>query len=149
MGSPLLHSPEATGTGEKPANFQGTSEDSIKISGLRVTPPGNPGLALFDNFNFTVNPGEDTAIVGPSGSGKSSLLRVLAGLWTPAAGDVQAPASRGRGGLLFIPQRSYTTMGTLREQVVYPGAYGESGEEEIVVSLLAAVGLSSLLAEWF
>jgi putative ATP-binding cassette transporter len=56
-------------------------------------------------------------VVGPSGCGKTSFLRLVSGLWPPAAGEVQRPQE---GELLFIPQKPYMILGSLREQLCYP-----------------------------
>jgi energy-coupling factor transporter ATP-binding protein EcfA2 len=59
-------------------------------------------------------------IMGPSGSGKSSLLRIIAGLWPVDDGIVYRPLKIGRDGLFFVPQRPYITQGSLRTQILYP-----------------------------
>jgi len=58
-----------------------------------------------------------TVLVGPSGCGKTSFLRMVSGLWPPAIGEIQRPDVSD---LLFIPQKPYMILGSLREQLCYP-----------------------------
>lgn len=62
------------------------------------------GETLFTGITFHVSPGERIALVGANGSGKSSLLKVLAGLQTPASGSVNVIASRS---VAYLPQDSW------------------------------------------
>ena len=63
---------------------------------------------------------------GPNGSGKSSIFRVLRGLWPIASGRLSRPSDdvdleAGSGcGIFYVPQRPYTCLGTLRDQIIYP-----------------------------
>ena len=70
-------------------------------------------------------------------AGKSSLLRVLAGLWPFEEGTVTRPLTIGPGGLFFLPQRPYLTAGTLRGQLLYPdtGAGAERANDEELVQV--------------
>ncbi|KAA8706214.1 ABC transporter ATP-binding protein/permease [Pseudomonas cannabina] len=74
------------------------------------------GRQLLNDANLRIGAGERVMLSGPSGSGKSSLLRALGGLWTEGAGTIQLPA----GPALFLPQRPYLPIGTLREAMSYP-----------------------------
>lgn len=97
-----------------------SSADYIAFQGVTIRTPSSSSsdrITLLENVSFKINPGEHTLIVGPSGSGKSSILRVLAGLWELEKGDglVCSPHH-----LFYIAQTAYTVLGTLRDQVTYP-----------------------------
>jgi vitamin B12/bleomycin/antimicrobial peptide transport system ATP-binding/permease protein len=81
------------------------------------TPRGAPIVA---QATLAVAPGDRLLVTGPSGSGKSTLFRALAGIWPYGEGRVEQPAS----GVLFLPQRPYLPIGTLRATVSYPAATG-------------------------
>src|SRR5262245_57481694 len=78
-------------------------------------PDGRPLVAPFD---ARVTPGQSVLVTGPSGSGKSTLFRAFAGIWPFASGRIVKPAARA----LFLPQKPYLTIGSLREQLAYPGS---------------------------
>lgn len=91
--------------------------------------------------SFSVRKGQWVLIQGRTGSGKSSILRALRGLWAPVAGTMQMPTDDGA--LMFIPQVPYIPCGncTLRELVMYPDCTaGSEQEAERVASALRAVG---------
>ena len=97
---------------------------------------------LISNLTLTVEPGEGLMIVGESGSGKSSLLRAIAGLWNSGSGTIFRPPP---GDVLFLPQRPYMLLGTLRAQLLYPNREREQSDEELL-ALLAKVNLPDLAA---
>ena len=87
-----------------------------------MTPYGD--TILVDDLSFKITPGQHLMITGPNGAGKSSILRVLAGLWPHFAGTITRPAPK-LSSIMYIPQRPYLAIGTLRDQVIYPHTYQE------------------------
>ncbi|XP_043845842.1 lysosomal cobalamin transporter ABCD4 isoform X2 [Dromiciops gliroides] len=104
---------------------------------------------LIKDLSLRVSEGQSLLITGNTGTGKTSLLRVLAGLWENMRGTVQMLTYFGPHGVLFLPQRPFFTDGTLREQVIYPlkEIYPASGsaDDERIMRFLELAGLSSLV----
>ena len=71
-------------------------------------------------------------IVGPSGSGKSTLFRAIAGLWPWGAGKIVLP---DRSQMMFMPQRPYLPLGTLRAAVAYPASVRKFSAAEVKAAL--------------
>lgn len=96
--------------------------DGIRFEHTPIVVPGlgrdlSPGELLVKDLNTVINPGEHLLISGPNGSGKSAVARVLGGLWPVFRGLVSKPLPSD---IAFLPQRPYLSVGTLREQVIYP-----------------------------
>ena len=96
------------------------------------------GELLLGQVDLKVEQGETVALAGPSGSGKSTLFRVLAGLWPFGSGRIGLPKDAR---MLFLPQRPYLPLGTLREVLSYPEA-PERHSDEACREVLQACGLS-------
>ncbi|XP_037762461.1 ATP-binding cassette sub-family D member 3 isoform X3 [Chelonia mydas] len=91
------------------------TDNLIKFDHVPLATPN--GDILIRDLNFEVQSGANVLICGPNGCGKSSLFRVLGELWPLFGGCLTKPE---RGKLFYVPQRPYMTLGTLRDQVIYP-----------------------------
>nr|XP_034977814.1 ATP-binding cassette sub-family D member 3 isoform X1 [Zootoca vivipara] len=91
------------------------ADNIIKFDHVPLATPN--GDILIRDLNFEVRSGANVLICGPNGCGKSSLFRVLGELWPLFGGCLTKPE---RGKLFYVPQRPYMTLGTLRDQVIYP-----------------------------
>jgi len=100
---------------------------------------------LLENIDLKIAPGDTLLITGISGTGKSTLLRTLAGLWPFAEGKLTWPENAR---MLFVPQKSYLPLGTLAQALCYPGAL-EIKEAELreMLSLVQLGHLADRLSE--
>jgi len=93
-----------------------TAVSSIVVRDVDLVPPRSQRTLIRD-LNLTVDSQQRLLVVGPSGCGKTSFLRLLSGLWPAATGSVLRPPTAE---LMFIPQKPYMLLGSLREQLCYP-----------------------------
>ena len=100
------------------------------------------GRALLAGVDLALPPGRATVVSGRSGTGKSTLFRAIAGIWPFGSGTVERPP----GKILFLPQRPYIPLGTLRHAVAYPLSPAEVPDAAIRQAL-TDVGLGALLPD--
>ena len=117
---------------ENPDFASQRSGDAIDAHGLTVDLPG--GTTLLAGADLHVAPGDTVLVHGPSGSGKSSLFRSLAGIWPHAGGRVSLPADT-----MFIPQRPYFPDGPLRDALAYPQPAAQFSNEALQQALRDAL----------
>jgi putative ATP-binding cassette transporter len=116
------------------------SGGGLEVTDLELDLPD--GAALLREVSFAVTPGEALLIAGPSGTGKSTLLRAIAGIWPYGRGAIRL----SEGSCLFLPQRPYLPLGTLRDAVLYPSEHAGLPEARLT-AVLRDVGLPELIAE--
>lgn len=98
------------------------------------------GQKLLDQADLTLRAGAPILITGRSGAGKSTLFRAFAGIWPFGSGGVQRPT----GTTLFLPQRPYIPLGTLRHAVCYPKSVDAHSDADVQTALTEA-GLAHML----
>ncbi len=116
----------------------------IRLSDVSFHYPERPE-AVLDAFNYDFTPGTMTVIMGPTGSGKSTLSRLVLGLLKPAAGSIEVYGPEGafpagpavRGNFLYVPQGNSLLSGTIRENLLL--ARADASEEQIRTALHTAV----------
>lgn len=98
--------------------FDGVRLEQVPIVAPSLYPMG--GDELLESLSFVVHSGDHLLISGSNGVGKSAISRIVAGLWPVYRGLVSRPRGFGLDGIMFLPQRPYLSVGTLRDQVIYP-----------------------------
>ena len=98
-----------------------------------ATPKGQ--RTLLNHLSIVLQPQQSLVIVGPSGVGKSSLLRAIAGLWNRGNGSIARPDLTE---MLFLPQRPYMVLGSLRAQLLYPNLERETQDAQLQEALQQA-----------
>jgi putative ATP-binding cassette transporter len=113
-------------------------QSNLALENVAVAlPDGTPLVAA---SSVDLKQGDSWLIRGPSGSGKSTLFRAIAGIWPFSSGRIRLPKA---GNILFLPQKPYLPIGTLKEVTSYPAR--EAGfSDQAVKEALAAVGLPEL-----
>src|SRR5207247_2127170 len=98
------------------------------------------GTAVIQSADLAIMSGEKVLLTGESGTGKSTLVRALAGVWPWGKGEIEIATGAK---LLILPQRPYVPMGTLRRAVNYPNPAHNRNVKEIA-NVLEKVELGHL-----
>jgi len=122
----------------KPAGERVAEGDTLSLERLALQLP--QGGALLADASLEIKPHESVLVTGPSGSGKSTLFRALAGIWPYWRGRIRLPKGAK---LLFLPQKPYLPIGSLKRVVAYPDDPANFSDEQ-VLDALDAVGLPQL-----
>ena len=115
-----------------------TDDAAMKLINFSVAL--DDGTAVVGDTEIVINKGERVLVAGESGTGKSTLVRAISGLWPWGGGEIQIQRDSR---LFLLPQRPYIPTGTLRRAVAYPGA-AEDWEPEQIKDILDKVGLAHL-----
>lgn len=116
-----------------------TPDGAVRLSDLTLALPN--GTKLLEDLDLSFVPGTSVVVTGRTGSGKSTLFRAIAGIWPFAKGHVERPVEK----CLFMPQRPYIPLGTLRRVVTYPHPPERFTDAEVTRALEDA-GLPGLTA---
>ena len=140
----FLEKPENNQTADAPdalteATIQTVAADRVAVEHLTLETP-NHQRTLIENLSVELQAGQGLLVMGPSGCGKSSLLRAIAGLWNTGRGTILRPEPDQ---ILFLPQRPYMVMGTLRDQLLYPNTHIQVDDQHLK-QVLQQVNLADL-----
>lgn len=149
-----VHSPRFNfGSKFGPNDIRGTIQNNY-LEGIRFenTPiivpseDGSEGEVLIQDLNFQIKHNKNMLILGSNGSGKTSIARILAGLWPLYRGLISKPNDDD---IFYLPQKTYFTTGNLRDQIIYPYTYEEMLEmghnDDHLFHILREVKLDYLL----
>lgn len=106
-----------------------TGDGAVQMRDATIELP--TGMKLLEGADLVLDRGHSVVITGRSGSGKSTLFRALAGIWPFGHGKVQRPMER----CLFLPQRPYIPLGSLRHVVTYPAPANAFSREDVTQAL--------------
>jgi putative ATP-binding cassette transporter len=123
---------------ENKVHYTMQDANTIVATNLTIYTPENE--KLLENINLEFKHGNNYLIKGPSGIGKSTFIRVIAGIWPFGSGEIQLPKGKS---IMYLPQRAYMPIGTLREALLFPDRFWSVTDEELI-KLLKACDLPDL-----
>lgn len=135
----FLEQTEAGQPVDNQPKIQTVETDRLAVEHLSLQTP-NYQRTLVEDLSVELPIGQGLLVMGPSGCGKSSLLRAIAGLWNSGKGTIARPEPDQ---ILFLPQRPYMVLGSLRDQLLYPNTHLEI-EDQHLKQVLEQVNLAGL-----
>lgn len=115
---------------------RGTVHESEDITFVDVPIISPNGDVLVPRLSFSLSHGDHLLVVGPNGCGKSSLFRILGGLWPVYGGTVHKPPFHA---IFYLPQRPYLSRGSLRQQIIYPDSLRQMRARGVTDADLASI----------
>lgn len=127
------------------------SDRSISLHNVPVVTP-NCDIVVA-SLTLRIEPGMHLLITGPNGCGKSSLFRIMNGLWPIYGGELHVPKPIvGKPSMFYIPQRPYLTIGNLRDQIIYPDTVDDmlskKYTEDMLHDIMKTVSLEHIVARY-
>jgi vitamin B12/bleomycin/antimicrobial peptide transport system ATP-binding/permease protein len=116
--------------GDSKIQFTPSDDGAIHLEGLSIA--DRAGRTVIADTHVVIANGEKVVIAGESGTGKSTLIRALAGLWPWGSGVIRLPEGQS---VAFVPQRPYLPLGSLRAAATYPGDPSTYSTEQIETAL--------------
>jgi ABC-type uncharacterized transport system fused permease/ATPase subunit len=122
--------------------------DALKFEGVDLVTPNN--VKLLTNINIEMTPGKNYLLTGPNAVGKSSLFRMVQGLWPIKNGTITKPGSSGSDpmqSVYYVTTKPYNCVGTLRDQITYPKQNVDPKDcsEELLTGLLKMVDIEKII----
>src|SRR5262249_20885052 len=126
-------------------------QDTLAVESISAIPPGT-GRVVLQDVQFTLKSGDGLGIVGPSASGKSSLARLIVGVWEPARGKVRLDGAAldqwslealGRH-IGYLPQNVELFSGTVAENI---SRFEEAPDSEAIITAATAAGVHDLIVK--
>ena len=118
-----------------PIIIENSTDKSLHLNNVKIV--HRDGHVMIADAEFSIDPGERVLLGGESGTGKSTLIRAIAGLWPWGEGRIQLPQDST---VAFVPQRPYIPLGRLRDALAYP-ADGDTLSDETAHAAMTAAGL--------